>query len=90
MKAVIGWATSDLMAAARNITSKPKEHWEKPENRAQYEFYRRIIRQSASFLRAIGHFKEPFVDWLGNKFWVDENDELVKWELAKGESHAGN
>lgn len=84
MKAVIGWTSADLKAAARNLTGRPKEYWERPENRAEYEFNRRVIRQSAGFLRAVGHFKEPFVDWLGNKFWVDENGELVRWELAKG------
>lgn len=88
MKAVIGWATSDLMAACREVLSRPPEYWQKPENRRKHEEYRAIIRRNAGFLREIGHFKEPFRDWLGNRFWIDENGELVKWELAPKEGKA--
>lgn len=89
MKAVIGWATSDLMAAARKILSRPAEYWQRPENRQEYELCKGIIRRNAGFLREIGHFKEPFRDWLGNRFWVNEEGELVRWELAKGDEKAG-
>lgn len=60
MKAVIGWATADLTAAARNITSGPAECWQWPEHRGEYEFYRQVIRRSGGFMRATGYFTEPF------------------------------
>lgn len=91
MKAFIGWTSADLKAAARNIASKPKEYWERPQNRAEYEFNRKVIRESAAFLRAIGYLRQPLVDWLGNRFWVDEKGELVRSELATGEErHTGD